>query len=91
MVGERTGCDVVRLYKGSVKQVAERERVPRLKTDLVLFDTDKSLRGNACDLVEISAFFLGPIQDHARGRNLCKTADLTLVTGALLAEHVASL
>src|SRR5216684_6416689 len=83
--------DVIGLHERGVKQVAQRDLVARLKSDVVFPGADKCLRRNADHLTETASFFFRPIQyDCGRG-DLGQTADLPFVFRFLLLQHVTGL
>ena len=91
VVRERVGSDIVRLHKGSVEKIAQRDAVTRLKANVVFSCALKSLRRNGHRSIEIAGFPFRPIQHHACRSNLCQATDLQFLPGFLFFQNVAGL
>ena len=91
VIRQGVGGDVVGLHERRVKQVAQRDRIARLKTNVVLARSGKGGFGNDCDLREIAALFRRPIEHHHRRRDLRQAADLAFLVGLELLQNVAGL
>ena len=91
VIGQGIGRDVVRLHERGVEQIAQRDRVARLKTDIVFARPGEGGFGNDRHLREIAAFFGGPIEHDHRGRDFRQAADLALLIGLQFIEDEAGL
>ena len=89
MSGEGKRRDVVRLHERCVKQIAQRNVVARLKTDVVFRNSGKGGRRNADDLIKISAVMFRPIQHHHGGGNFGQTADLAFLLRFVLFKDMS--
>ena len=70
VIRQRVGGDIVRLDERGIEKVAQRDHIPRLKSDVVLECPDKRLWRNDHGLIEIAPFMLGPIQHDHGSRDL---------------------
>src|ERR1019366_10076785 len=83
-------CDVVRLNKRGVEQIAQRDRVARLEFDIIFASSDEGLGRNRYRLIEIAALMLGPVEDNRGGCDLGQTSNLPLLFRLLLLKNIAS-
>src|SRR4029077_4942871 len=75
-IGQGIGSDVIGFNEGSIKKVAQRSLITRLKTDIVFSHSGKRLRRNRNNLIEIAALMLGPVEHDRGGRDFGQAADL---------------
>ena len=88
MIGQCVCSDVVRLDERGIKQIAQRDRVARLESNIIRVGSNKSRFRNHGDLRKIAGAGRGPIEYDHRGRDLGQAADLTLFVRLRFIENV---